>query len=91
MKITQKAKRAADKALRMLARMGIDGFDAVEDRQYDNCFEDGDGDQVVCEIVSRALENPQTHCLLIRYPQVQYTCWDQWLAFYKANMEGGEL
>jgi len=51
------AKRKALRACEMLWR-GDRFIEEFGERQYDNCFENGDGDDVVCHIVAECEQDP---------------------------------
>jgi hypothetical protein len=81
------AKRKAKRALEMLWR-GDTFIEAFGDREYDNCFENGDGDEVVRCIVAECDADP---FLSRRVAQSRFACLDQWREFVaKGNAEGKE-
>jgi len=87
LKITKATKNRASLALLMLAGCFGDGFGAEECRKYDDCFEAGDGTQVVCEIMRQALTNKNIMAILQRPPACRYVDIAGWTKTYN-NLKG---
>jgi hypothetical protein len=87
MKITKAAKHRANLALLILAGGPIDGME--NNRDYDNCFESGDGTMVVCEIMRQAKKSRHIMDVLTRYPAYKYVDLPGWTKTYKENFPQG--
>jgi len=85
LKITKAAAKRALRALLILdqANASTEDFPC---RQYDNCFEAGDGTQVVCEIMRRAFERQPVMRIMQRYPACRYVDIEGWTKTYNENM-----
>lgn len=93
MKITYNAKRRASKAIKILDKLrGHTGFDdaRLSQRQYDSCFESGDGTMVVCEIMRQARQDQEVMRTLQRWPACDYVDLPGWTkTFEQAQTQEG--
>jgi len=62
--------------LRML--LGCECWDDGDERALDNCFEMGDGDEVVHCLMRMAKNDPQIHHLLSTHRNIGETCLNFW-------------
>ena len=83
----KETRKRASLALLMLAGCSVDGFDGEEQRDYDNCFESGDGTSVVCEIMRQANANPRIMAILKRFPACRYVPLESWQKTDKGEKE----
>lgn len=88
---TRQTRLRAKKAIQLLREGDAERLSCS--REYDNCFENGDGDGVVFLIMDEANKNPEFARVLKTWPACNFVC-EEWEDRYQsilARMESGTL